>query len=1016
MQNKAKREGINKKFTRNPKTKEIDAMFQAILDSSRDVIVLFNLQNQRYEYVSPSVKDLVGFTPDEFSDMDIKTAIRMVHPDDLPNFRSAISLAETNGIGMAEYRQKTKSGEYIWISNHMSIVKDADGKPLYRNSNLRDITELKQADEKLKSSEEKYRNLFVNMTEGFALCDIITDSYGKPTDYRVLEANQAWEELTGLSRSKIIGKPLKQLIPELEQYWVDNYGKVALGGEPLQLENYNKFTDRWYEIYAYSPVKGYFVSIVQNITSRKKAEEALKKSEEHFSLALRNTDITVATLDNNRKYTWVYNSRHGFTPEQVVGKMPEELLPSEEIAETVDMQKRVLKTGVSERREIRRLIGDKEWFYDAFMEPQLSENRENSGLNYVAIDITERKKVESQLRESEQRYRALVDLAPDSILVHCDGNIYYANDSAIRMFGAQTFSELAKHNLLDLIDPEDRENARTSVQAVEQGKTTVMTERRAFKLDGQSWTLEAAGTPVRWNNKTCVQVIIRNITERKRLEEELRQRAEELKTVMDLVPAAIWVAHDPECHNITGNRTANEFYEAKEGENVSAGPASGEPIPPRRFFHDGKELKAEELPMQEAAARNQDVKGSEFEVEVPSGKLLTLLGSASPLRDEKGNARGAVAAFLDITARKEIEEQNFEHLHILEQANIFVRDVDGKIIFWNMGAEKIYGYSREEAIGKISHELLKTEFPEPLPDILRDLNAKGQWEGDLIHTRKDGVKIVSSSVWTFYQADKNHHGIIIEANTDITERKKAEEKAAAYSKNLEIANKELEAFSYSVSHDLQAPLRAMDSFSEILIEDYKQKIDETGQDYLNRIRKASQTMSQLINDMLKLSRIIRTEIKIDVVDLSKEVEVIARELQAGQPKRKVKFVIAPDKLVAGDHGLLDIALNNLLENAWKYTSKNPNALIEFGETQNNGEKAFFVRDNGIGFDMTYSDKLFQPFQRLHTDKEYPGTGIGLAIVQRIIRRHGGRIWAESEVGEKTTFYFTIENASGLEKD
>ena len=890
MQNKAKKEGINKTVTTNHKTKERNAMYQAILDSSRDVIVLFNLQNQCYEYVSPSVKDLVGFAPDEFSGMDIETAISMVHPDDLSAVRSAIATAETTGIGVAEYRQKTKSGEYVWISNYMSIVKDAHGKPLYRNSNLRDITE------------------------------------------------------------------------------------------------------------------------------RKKSEEALKKSEERFSLALRNTDITVATLDNNRKYTWVYNSRHGFTPEQVVGKTAEELMPSKEITETVDMQKRVLKTGVSERREIRRSIDDKEWFYDAFMEPQLSENGEITGLNYVAIDITERKKMESQLRVSEQRYRALVDLAPDSILVHCDGNIYYANDSAIRMFGAQTFSELAKHNLLDLIDPEDRENARTSVQAVEQGKTTVMTERRAFKLDGQSWTLEAAGTPVRWNNKTCVQVIIRNITERKRLEEELRQRAEELKTVMDLVPAAIWVAHDPECHNITGNRTANEFYEAKEGENVSAGPASGEPIPPRRFFHDGKELKAEELPMQEAAARNQDVKGSEFEVEVPSGKLLTLLGSASPLRDEKGNARGAVAAFLDITARKEIEEQNFEHLHILEQANIFVRDVDGKIIFWNMGAEKIYGYSREEAIGKISHELLKTEFPEPLPDILRDLNAKGQWEGDLIHTRKDGVKIVSSSVWTFYQADKNHHGIIIEANTDITERKKAEEKAAAYSKNLEIANKELEAFSYSVSHDLQAPLRAMDSFSEILIEDYKQKIDETGQDYLNRIRKASQTMSQLINDMLKLSRIIRTEIKIDVVDLSKEVEVIARELQAGQPKRKVKFVIAPDKLVAGDHGLLDIALNNLLENAWKYTSKNPNALIEFGETQNNGEKAFFVRDNGIGFDMTYSDKLFQPFQRLHTDKEYPGTGIGLAIVQRIIRRHGGRIWAESEVGEKTTFYFTIENASGLEKD
>jgi light-regulated signal transduction histidine kinase (bacteriophytochrome) len=321
----------------------------------------------------------------------------------------------------------------------------------------------------------------------------------------------------------------------------------------------------------------------------------------------------------------------------------------------------------------------------------------------------------------------------------------------------------------------------------------------------------------------------------------------------------------------------------------------------------------------------------------------------------------------------------------------------------------------DEAIGKTSNELLKTEFHEPLPDILRDLTAKGTWEGELVHTRKDGVKIISSSVWTFYQADKNHAGMIIEANTDITERKKAEEAAVEYSKNLEIANKELEAFSYSVSHDLQAPLRALDSFSELLIEDYGQKIDETGQDYLKRIRKATQTMSQLINDMLKLSRVVRSEIRIDLVHLSEEAKVIAGELQAGQPERKVKFVLAPDILVAGDRGLLDIALNNLLENAWKYTSKNPNALIEFGQTQQNGEKVFFVRDNGIGFDMIYSDKLFQPFQRLHTDKEYPGTGIGLAIVQRIIRRHGGRIWAESEVGKGTTFYFTIENASGLGK-
>jgi PAS domain S-box-containing protein len=698
----------------------------------------------------------------------------------------------------------------------------------------------------------------------------------------------------------------------------------------------------------------------------------------------------------------VYEINTGFSKKQVVGKSPTELYPINR-APNLEVFAKVAATG--------KAVSFETFFPDMRIYAQVFAFSTKPGtFTTIISDITEHKKLESLLQESEERYRALVDLAPDAILVHRDGKIYYANASALRIFGADTYDELVKHNLLDLIVSEDRENARTSVKTVEEGKTTVMTERRALRLNGQQWSLEAAGSPVRWNNETCVQVIIRDVTERKNSEEQLRQRAEELKTVMDLVPAAIWVAHDPECHNITGNQTANEFYEAKEGENVSVGPASGEPVPPRRFFRNGKELKAEELPMQEAAARNRTVEGSEFDVEVPSGKSLTLMGSASPLRDENGNVRGAVAAFLDITARRAIEELNFEHLHILEQANVFVRDMGGKIIFWNMGAEKIYGYSMDEAIGRISNELLKTQFPAPLPDILRDLTAKGKWEGDLIHTRKDGVKIISSSVWAYYQADKNHPGMIIEANTDITERKKAEEAAVEYSKNLEIANKELEAFSYSVSHDLQAPLRALDSFSELLIEDYGQKIDETGQDYLKRIRKATQTMSQLINDMLKLSRIVRSEIQIERIDLSEAVKVIAGELQAGQPERQVKFVIAPDLFVAGDRGLLDIALNNLLENAWKYTSKNPNALIEFGETRQNGEKVFFVSDNGIGFDMNYSDKLFQPFQRLHADKEYPGTGIGLAIVQRIIRRHGGRIWAESKVGEGTTFYFTIEDA------
>jgi light-regulated signal transduction histidine kinase (bacteriophytochrome) len=242
---------------------------------------------------------------------------------------------------------------------------------------------------------------------------------------------------------------------------------------------------------------------------------------------------------------------------------------------------------------------------------------------------------------------------------------------------------------------------------------------------------------------------------------------------------------------------------------------------------------------------------------------------------------------------------------------------------------------------------------------------------------------------------------------EITERKKAEEALQQRTTKLEAANKELEAFSYSISHDLRQPLRALESFSGLLTEEYKDKLDATGKDYLNRVRKASQYMSQLTDDMLKLSRINRGDMFRDQVDLSEIAQSIIKELSANQPVRKAEIKISSGLLVEGDKALLTIAMRNLLENAWKFTSKCQVTRIELGELHRDGEKVYFIQDNGAGFDMQYKDKLFQPFQRLHTNKEYEGTGIGLAIVQRIISRHGGKIWAESEKEKGSTFYFTL---------
>jgi light-regulated signal transduction histidine kinase (bacteriophytochrome) len=250
---------------------------------------------------------------------------------------------------------------------------------------------------------------------------------------------------------------------------------------------------------------------------------------------------------------------------------------------------------------------------------------------------------------------------------------------------------------------------------------------------------------------------------------------------------------------------------------------------------------------------------------------------------------------------------------------------------------------------------------------------------------------------------------------DITERIIAEEKVNKLNEILkrraseaEVANKELEAFAYSVSHDLRAPLRSMEGFSQALLEDCSELLSDAGKDYLKRIQSSAELMAQLIDDMLRLSRITRADMTLDKVNLSEIAQSVSTKIKSNFPKRKIIFMITPGLTARADKNLLSIALENLFENAVKFTGKVPRAIIEFGITEKDGQKAYFVRDNGVGFDMTYANKLFKPFQRLHTVAEFPGNGIGLASVQRIIQRHGGQVWAEGKVGEGAAFYFKLE--------
>jgi signal transduction histidine kinase len=259
------------------------------------------------------------------------------------------------------------------------------------------------------------------------------------------------------------------------------------------------------------------------------------------------------------------------------------------------------------------------------------------------------------------------------------------------------------------------------------------------------------------------------------------------------------------------------------------------------------------------------------------------------------------------------------------------------------------------------------------------------------------------------QEELRHHATeleqrVAERTHELEERHEALRRNAA---QLLAANEELDAFAYSVSHDLRAPLRSIDGFSHVLLEDYAGQLDEAGRDALQRVRAATQRMGTLIDDLLKLARVTRAEMRTEIVDLSATARDIVTELQQATPERRVDFTIALGLEARGDPRLLRVALENLLRNSWKYTAKQPSPQVEFGSVEANGQRTFMVRDNGAGFDMKYADKLFGVFQRLHSAAEFEGTGVGLATVRRIITRHGGRIWAESAVDRGATFYFTL---------
>lgn len=500
-----------------------------------------------------------------------------------------------------------------------------------------------------------------------------------------------------------------------------------------------------------------------------------------------------------------------------------------------------------------------------------------------------------------------------------------------------------------------------------------------------------------------------------RLEQEAKIRLSEarFRILLDSAPDAIVIADKGGRITMVNSQTENWFGYNRDQ-------LIGEPVEilvPERFrqvhvsYRNHFAAHPGTRPMganAELTGRRRD--GTEFPVEI----------SLSP--SSIGDEVWVTAIVRDVTTRREIEAARLQAQtrlsDLVDNLPVGVFRIMGNDIshFREVNPAMVDIFAAQSA-DELMAQTLQTLFYEAKDWMIYQEHIKGKFRTHVLdlHFRKlDGNDFFGSLT---IAAKRVGDDVVLDGILeDITERKlqsehiqTLNEHLANRSAELEVINRELESFSYSVSHDLRAPLRAMDGFSSTLLTDYGYKLDERGRDRLLRVRSAAQKMANLIDDLLNLSRVSRTELAWEEVDLSELARNTFAELQQANPQRQVTTDVAANLTAAGDRRLLGIVLTNLLNNAWKFTTLKSPAVIEVGRDELEGEPVFFVRDNGAGFDMAYAGKLFGAFQRLHDAGEFPGTGIGLATVQRVIHKHGGRIWAESAVGAGATFYFTLKS-------
>jgi PAS domain S-box-containing protein len=620
-------------------------------------------------------------------------------------------------------------------------------------------------------------------------------------------------------------------------------------------------------------------------------------------------------------------------------------------------------------------------------------------------------------------FRTLFESAPGSYLALTPALIIVAVSDAYLQATMTRREEILGRHLFNVFPDNPGDATATGVSNLRASLTRVLQHRVPDAMAVQRYDIRRPdteggqfekrywspiNTPVFSPNGEIAYIIhrVEDVTERKRAEETIRQSEEHFRLLVAGVKDYAILMLDPDGHVVSWNAGAERIkgYQAGEiiGQHFS------------RFYspddiHSGKpehELKV--------AATEGRCEEEGWRVR-KDGTRFWANGIITAMRDETGSLRGFSKVTRDITERKRAEEEfrksEEKYRTLFESVDEGVctievlfdeneKPIDYRFLEVNPSFEKQTGI--QNARGRSMREIAPLHEEHWF-----EMYGKIALTGESVRFENQAVQL---NRWYDVYAlrvgnpQQRHVAIFFK---DITERKLADEAIKRFNEQLLATNKELESFSYSVSHDLRAPLRSIDGFSQALLEDCGANLDEQGRGYLQRIRANSQRMGQLIDDLLNLSRMARCDINREPVDLSALTHTIVAELHGTAPTRSVDVVIAPGLTASGDARLLRVVLENLIGNAWKFTRKRSRACIEFGTIAANGTPAYFVRDDGAGFDMAYADKLFGAFQRLHDAADFEGTGIGLATVQRVVHKHGGRVWAESEPERGATFYFTL---------